>query len=179
MCASVFLRSEAPGARAVARGAGAPSGGASVRGPRPGDEHDSLHHALYARDLDPPHECGLRERDDRLVILSLDGVGVAVEGSGVRVRLEHREGVEEFVEVLVHASACLDPEYRGFLVLSAAECLVVYPPCLGFGALARLSRLRGSQLSRSVSCEALRRISAASRLRRFEAPHLPARAAVL
>ena len=37
-------------------------------------------------------------------------VGVAVEGSGVRVRLELREGVDELVEVLVHTSACLDRE---------------------------------------------------------------------
>ena len=132
MCTSVILRSEV---RAVARGAGAPSGDASVRGPRPGDEHESLRHALDARDLDPAHECGLCTREDRLVVLCLDGVGVAVEGSGVRVRLELREGVEEFEEVLEHAPACLDCEDRSLLVLSAAKRFVVYPPLVGFGAL--------------------------------------------
>ena len=60
-------------------------------------------------------------------------VGVAVEGSGVRVRLELREGVEELVEVLVHAPACFDCEDRGLLVLSAAKRFVVFPSLLGCG----------------------------------------------
>ena len=130
MCASVFRRGEA---RSVARGAGAPSGGASARGPRLGDVHDPLRHACDARDLDPARECGLRAREDRLVVLGLNGVGVAVEGSGVRVRLELREGVEELAEVLVHTPACLDCEDRGLLVLSAAKRFVVFPQLLGCG----------------------------------------------
>lgn len=53
-----------------------------------GDEHDSFRHALDARDLNPAHKCGLCARENRLVVLGLGGVGVVVEGSGVRVRLE-------------------------------------------------------------------------------------------
>ena len=110
MCALVFRRGEAC---SVARGAGAASDGASARGSRPGVIHDPLRHTLDARDLDPARECGLRAREDRLVVLGLNGVGVAVEGSGVRVRLELREGVKELVEVLVHTPACFDCEDRG------------------------------------------------------------------
>ena len=49
MCASVSRRGEA---RSVARGAGAPSGGASARDPCLGDiPNDPLRHALDARDF--------------------------------------------------------------------------------------------------------------------------------
>ena len=68
-------------------------------------------------------------------------VGVAVEGSGVRVRLELREGVEELVEVLVHAPACFDCEDRGLLVLSAAKRFVVFPSLLGCGVFFLLSKV--------------------------------------
>ena len=138
MCALVFRRGEA---RSVACGAGAASDGASARDSRPGDIHDPLRHTLDARDLDPARECGLRAREDRLVVLGLSGVGVAVEGSGVRVRLELREGVEELVEVLVHAPACFDCEDRGLLVLSAAKRFVVFPSLLGCGVFFLLSKV--------------------------------------
>ena len=81
--------------RAGVRAAGAPLGGAPCV--RAGDEHDSFRDALDARDLDPAHEGVLRARENRLVELGLGGVGVVVEGSRVRVRLELREGVEEAV----------------------------------------------------------------------------------
>ena len=71
MCTSVFRRS---GARAVARGARAPFGGASARGSRPGDQHDPLRHALDARDLDPARECGLRAREDRLRLAATEHI---------------------------------------------------------------------------------------------------------
>ena len=119
--------------RLICTSDGAVSGGASARGPRPGDVHDPLRHTLGAHGLDPARECGLRAREDRLVVLGLNGVGVAVDGSGVRVRLELREGVEELVEVLVHAPACFDFEDRGLLVLSAAKRFVVFPSLLGCG----------------------------------------------
>ena len=45
VCASIFRRG---GACSVARGAGAASGGASARGPRPGDIHVPLRHTLDA-----------------------------------------------------------------------------------------------------------------------------------
>ena len=61
------------------------------------------------------------------MVLGLSGVGVAVKGSGIRVRLELREGVEESVEVLVHTPACLDREDRDLLILSAAKRGVVLP----------------------------------------------------
>ena len=77
MCAAVFRRG---GACSVARGAGTACGGASARGPHPGDVHDPLRHALGAHGLDPARECGLRAREDRLVVLGLNGVGVVVEG---------------------------------------------------------------------------------------------------
>ena len=70
MCALVFRRGEA---RSVACGAGAASDGASARDSRPGDIHDPLRHTLDARDLDPAHECGLCAREDRLVVLGLNG----------------------------------------------------------------------------------------------------------
>ena len=60
-------------ARSVACGAGAASDGASARDSRPGDIHDPLRHTLDARDLDPAHECGLCAREDRLVVLGLNG----------------------------------------------------------------------------------------------------------
>ena len=82
---------EAPCMRADVLGAGAPSGGASMRSP--GYEHDLFCQAL---DLNPAHECGPRVREDRLVVLGLGGVGVVVEGSGVRVRLELRESVRSW-----------------------------------------------------------------------------------
>ena len=69
--------------------------------------------------------------------LGRGGVGVVVEGSGVRVRLELREGVDELVELLVDAPARLDPEDHGLLVLSAAERLVVLLRFFGVGVLER------------------------------------------
>ena len=85
MSIAVSLRSEAPGVRATVQAVGAPSGRASMHSPL--DEHDSFRHALDARDLNPAHECGFRMRDNRLMVLSLGGVGVVVEGSGVRTRV--------------------------------------------------------------------------------------------
>ena len=64
---------------------------------------------------------------------------VVVE-TGVRVRLELCEGVDEAVEVLVHAPARLDPEDRGLLVLSAAERLVVHPRFLSVSEFERRAR---------------------------------------
>lgn len=69
--------------------------------------------------------------------LDRGGAGVVVEGSGVCVRLELREGVDEAVEVLVHAPARLDPEDRDLLVLPAAKRLVVHQRLLGVGDLER------------------------------------------
>jgi hypothetical protein len=71
-----------------------------------GDEHDSLRHALDARDLNPAGEGKFRVLIVyRLVQLGQCGVGVVVEGSGVRVRLELREGVDEAVDpVFFHFS---------------------------------------------------------------------------
>ena len=69
------------------------------------------------------------------MVLGLNGVGVVVEGSGFRVRLELREGIEELVEVLVHTPACVDYEDCGLLVLSAAKRFVVFPSLLGCGVL--------------------------------------------
>ena len=69
--------------------------------------------------------------------LDRGGAGVVVGGSGVCVRLELREGVDEAVEVLVHAPARLDPEDRDLLVLPAAKRLVVHQRLLGVGDLER------------------------------------------
>ena len=51
------------------------------------------------------------------------------------IRLELREGVDEAVEVLVHAPARLDPEDRDLLVLPAAKRLVVHQRLLSVGTL--------------------------------------------
>ena len=65
--------------------------------------------SIHARDLNPAHEKRFRARENHLVKLDRGGASVVVVGTGVRVRLELREGVDEAVEVLVHASARLDP----------------------------------------------------------------------
>ena len=106
------------------------------------DEHYLFRQAHDARDLNSAQECGLRAHKNRLLVLSLCGVGVVVEGSGVRVRLELREGVDVVVEVLVHAPARLDPEYLSLLVLSAAECSTVYPCFLDVGVLEYRARVQ-------------------------------------
>ena len=54
-------------------------------------------------------------REDRLVVLGLNGVGVVVEGSASASAA--REGVDELAAVLVHAPACLDCEDRCLRVL--------------------------------------------------------------
>ncbi len=88
--------------------------------------------------------------------LDRGGAGVVVVGSGVRVRLDLREGVDEAVEVPVHAPARLDPEDRDLFVLSAAERLVVHLPFLSVGELERRAR------AQTRTC--LRRLSPALRL---------------
>ena len=75
-----------------------------------------------------------------MVKLDRGGAGVVVGGSGVCVRLDLREGVDEAVEVLVHAPARLDPEDRDLLVLPAAKRLVVHLRFLSVGELERRAR---------------------------------------
>ena len=106
-----------------------------MRSPR--DKHAPLRHALDARDLKHADECSLHAREVRLVVLGLGRVGVATEGSGVRIRLELCEGIEEAVEVLVHTPARLEREDRCPVVLTAAERLVVRARLFGVGVLQR------------------------------------------
>lgn len=53
------------------------------------------------------------------------------------VRLELRDGVDETVNLLVHAPARLNPESHCLLVLLAAENLVVHEHVFGVGDLER------------------------------------------
>lgn len=98
--------------------------------------------------LDSAHSKRIRALKNRPVKLDQGGAGVVVVGSGVRVHLELREGVDEAVEVPVCALTRLDSEVHSSLVLSAAERLVVHPRFLGVGVLERRARASRSGAGR-------------------------------